>query len=255
MLQAHSFLWNYLWLAPHFLQVGLAILILRRGLHRLFPIFLSYTIFEASEEFTLYGLDVIAWVPAPTFWLAFRIGLVVEGLLKFAMAGELFLHLLRPWPAVARTGSRLITFAGVVFVLVAAVAAGLTNPPNTDPVISRAHVLQQTLYIIESGLMLFIFSFAGYFRLTWNRRTFGIALGLGILSCQHLAATAITASGILGDKSYLLDFLNLGTYHACVLVWIYYFIVGGKSVATSVVPLPEHSLDLWNRELERLLQQ
>jgi hypothetical protein len=255
MLQAHSYLWHYLWLAPHFLQVGLAIFIWRRGLYRLFPIFLTYTLFEASEEFTLYGLDVTPWVPDRAFWLAYRVGLIVEGLLKFAMAGELFLHLLRPWPALARTGNRLIMVTGAVLVFIAAFAAGLINPINIDPIIFRAHLLQQTLYIIESGLILFIFSFAAYFKLAWNRRAFGIALGLGILSCQHLATAAVTASGIMGNKSYLLDFVNLGTYHACVLVWIYYFVTGEKAFPTSLPSLPDHKLDLWNRELERLLQQ
>jgi hypothetical protein len=59
---------------------------------------------------------------------------------------------------------------------------------------------------------------------------------------------------LFGQKSYLLDFLNMATYHVCVLVWCYYLLVPQKLAITSAVLLPEHNLDIWNRELERLLQ-
>jgi hypothetical protein len=256
MLQAHSLLWHYLWLAPHVLQVLLAIILCQRGLYKLFPVFLAYTIFEAVEEFTLYGMDVLPWVGVDTFWQTFWIGLIIEGLLRFVLIGELFLHLLRPWAAVASLGSRLISYTGAVLVLLATLAAAYA--PIDDPrysLISRAHILEQTLYIVQCGLVLFLFLFAAHFRLAWNNRTFGIALGLGIVSCEHLGTWAVMANGGLIDKRYLLDFLNMATYHVCVLIWCYYLLVPQKIATKSAAPLPEHNLEIWNRELERLLQQ
>src|SRR5437879_8883313 len=114
MLRAHSFLWHYLWLAPHVLQLALAVLIWRRGLYKSFPVFLAYLIFEAVEEFTLYGMDVIPSVSATAWWSVFSAGLIVEGLIRFALIGELATHLLRPWPALATTGNRLMRGAGAV---------------------------------------------------------------------------------------------------------------------------------------------
>jgi hypothetical protein len=255
MLQAHSFLWHYLWLAPHVLQVALAILLWRRGLHKLFPVFFAYTIFEAIEEFILYGMDVLPSVSFEAFWRAFWVGLIVEGMLRFALIGELFLHLLPHWLALAKLGSQLIRGAGAALVILAAWAAAYA--PIDDPqysLISRAHILQQTLYIVQCGLVLFLFLFAAHFRLAWNNRTFGIALGLGVLSCEHLGAWAVTASGALMDKRHLLDFVNMATYHLCVLIWFYYLLVPQKSATQSAVSLPENNLAIWNRELERLLQ-
>lgn len=267
MLQAHSLLWHYLWLAPHILQVALAILMWRKGLHRLFPVFLAYTVFEAIEEFTLYGLDVLPWVKSETFWQAFWVGLIIEGLLKFALTGELFRHLLHSWPAVAKTGNQLITSAGIVLVLVAGLTAGLIQPASPYWLISGAHALQQSMYVVESGLVLLIILFAAYFRLTWGRQSFGIVLGLAILSCEHLAAWAITASGVLGHRSYLLDFVNMATYHACVLIWFYYLLVPAKTPEAQTNPMlfpPQDSLSgapqveglaVWNEEMERLLHR
>src|SRR3979490_3622978 len=96
MLQAYSLLWPYLWLAPHILQLALAIVLCRRGLHKLFPVFLAYSIFEAIEEFTLYGMDVLPSVSGEIFWRAFCVGLVIDGLITFTFIAELALHLLRP---------------------------------------------------------------------------------------------------------------------------------------------------------------
>jgi hypothetical protein len=256
MLQPHSFLWHYLWLAPHVLQVALAMLIWRSGLYKSLPAFLVYLIFEAIEEFTLYGMDVLPSVSFVAWWRAFCIGVTIEGLVKFALIGELFFHLLRPWPALAKLGNRLLSGTGAVLVLLATLAAAYA--PIDDPqfsLISRAHILQQTLYIIQCGLVLFLFLFAAHFKVAWNNRTFGIALGLAIVSCEHLGAWAVMASGALMDKRHLLDFLNMATYHLCVLIWFYYLLVPQKSSTTSAVSLPENNLDIWNRELERLLQQ
>jgi hypothetical protein len=254
MPPAHPFLWHYLWLAPHILQVALAVLIWRLGLHRQFPVFLSYLIFEAIEEFTLYALDLIPSVSGETFWRVFCAGLVIEGIIKLGVIGELFYLLLRPWPAIARTGSRLVSGTGAVLVFMATVAAALIVPDNGNWIISASHTLQQTFYIVDCGLLVFIFCFAAYFKLSWDNRVFGIALGIAVLACEHLASWAVAANGGLLDRRQMLDFLNLATYHVCVLIWFYYLLVPPRATQSAVF-LPENSLDGWNRELERLLQQ
>jgi hypothetical protein len=137
--------------------------------------------------------------------------------------------------------------------VLAAAYAPIDNPQSV--IISRAHVLEQTFYIVQSGLVLFLFLFAAHFKLTWDSRAFGIALGFAVLVCEHMAAWAVTASGALIDKRHLLDLLNMATYHVCVLIWFYYLLVPQKVVTAPAVSLPENSLDNWNRELERLLQQ
>jgi hypothetical protein len=201
-------------------------------------------------------MDVSPTVSGEVFWRTLCVGLVMGGLLKFGVVGELFLHLLRPWPALGKLGNRLISGAGAVLVLLAVLAAAYAPIDNPRfAIISRAHVLEQTLFIIQCGLVLFVFLFAAYFGLAWNNRTFGIAIGLGILSCEHMATWAIMASGALLNKRYLLDFLNMATYHVCVLIWFYYLLIPEKGATTSTVSLPENNLAIWNRELERLLQQ
>lgn len=254
MLQAHSFLWHYFWLAPHILQLALALLLWRRGVHRQLPFFFAYLIFEAIEEFILYGLDISPSISVEVWWRAFWAGLILEGLLKFAVIGELLSRLLQPWPALAKFGSNFIRSVGATLILLAALAAAFVTPDNNHWVISGAHILRQTLYLTQAGLILSIFLLAAYFHVAWDRISFGIALAFGLVWCQHLADWALTAGGTFMSSRDTLDMVNMVTYQLAVLIWFYYFLVPEKVSVHSVVILSEHNLDIWNRELERFLQ-
>ena len=138
--------------------------------------------------------------------------------------------------------------------MAAAVAAGFAKKDTMFGIVTGAHLLEQTIYLVASGLLVFIFGFSAYFRLTPSRPVFGIALGLGISACVHLATWAILANGGLPTaKRGILDFVNMATYHICVLIWSYYLLVPAKTTVNLAVALPENNLDIWNRELERLV--
>ncbi len=254
MLQAHSPLWQYLWLAPNVLGLGLAACLLRRGLQRRYPVFFCYLVFVSLEQFCLYALDLSPRVSPITWWRAFWIGTIIECLLKFAVVAELLQTLLHSWPSVARLARNLVSGAGVLLVLLAAVAAAFTAPDNTHWLVGGAHILLQTLYIAQAGLIVSIFLVAAIFRIPWDRNTLGIALGFGVVWCVHLAVSALVAGGIVRNRDCL-DIANMGTYHICVLMWFYYLLVPSKVAADSRVALPENNLDVWNRELERLIHQ
>jgi hypothetical protein len=256
MLQAHSPLWNYLWVAPNVLLLFLAVLIWRRKIYKQYPVFLFFSVVTAIEQLTVYAADVIPSVTGVRFWHIFWAGLLAETLIKFVLIGEIFGRVFGLYPSLAKLCKFLISGVGVVLVLLAAVAAAYTPKDNDYLIVSGAHVLEQTIYMIECGLILSLFMFAAYFKLHWSRPAFGITLGLGISACVHLATWAIAANG--NPSAYgrtLIDFTNMATYHVCVMIWFYYLLVPPKSPTTSLVPPPENNLGLWNRELERLLHK
>lgn len=256
MFRAHSLLWHYLWVAPNVFSLALGYVIWKRGLHRRFPAFFAFVALGAASELVVYWADVSPSVSAETFWVVVWLSLLVEGPLKFAVIGEIFAHIFDSYPSLARLGRLLIRGLGVVLVLAAALLAAYAPTDNTVGRIAGAHLLQQAIYLVESGLLLFIFLFASYFSLRLSRPVLGIALGLSVSACVHLASWAILANSELADsRRTVLDFLNMATYHACVLMWFYYLLVPEKVVTKSAVPLPENNLAVWNRELERLLQQ
>jgi len=255
MLQAHSPLWNYLWVAPNVFLFALAFLIRRRGLHKQFPVFQIFAIVTAIEQLAVYAADVIPSISGVMFWRIFWVSLLIEAIAKFALIGEIFGFLFVRYSSLANFGKRAIQGLGILLVAVATIAAAYAPVDNPHySVISHAHILDQSIYLIECGLLVFIFIFAAYFHLTWNRIPYGIALGLGISACVHLGTWAVIANGGLLNQRPLLDFLNMATYHLCVLIWCYYLLVPQKEATKSAVSLPDNNLAIWNRELERLLQ-
>ena len=255
MLQAHSLLWHYLWVAPNVLLFLLAFLLLRNRVYRQHPAFFAFAVLSAFAELAVYAADIAPSVTPLGFWLVDWTSLLIEGPLKFILIGAVFSQVFGSYVSVARLGKVLIRGFGIFLVLASAVAAAYAPKDGLFGIVSGAHILEQTIYLIEAGLLVFIFVLSGYFRLSFSRPLLGIALGLGISACVHLGTWAIMANAGLAAKRVLLDFVNMGTYHVCVLIWFYYLLVPQKVVARPAVSLPEDNLAVWNRELERLIHQ
>lgn len=254
MLRAHSLLWHYLWVAPNILLLILAALLWRRRTWRQFPAFFAFAIFSSIGQLTVYTADLLPFISGEMYWRVTWATLVVEGILKFAVIGEIFAAVFGSYPSLARLAKLLIRSVGVVLVLAAALAAAYA-PKNEIGIVYGAHLLEQTIFLVESGFLLSVFLFSSYFNLSWGRQVFWITLGLSVSACVHLATWALFNSGLPNEKRIVLVFLNMATYHLVVLTWFYYLLVPRKVVTKSAVSLPENNLAVWNRELERLLQQ
>jgi hypothetical protein len=227
----------------------------KRGLHRQFPSFFAFALFSAIGHLAGYAADVIPSVSPETFWLVYWASLLTEGPLKFVLIGEIFAQVFGPYASIARLGKLAISAVGVFLALTAATLAAYAPKNGLFGIVSGSHLLEQTVYLITAGLLVFILLLSSYFRLTFNRPIFGITLGLGISACVHLATWATMANGIAPNSArYLFDFLNMATFHACILIWFYYLLVPSKVTAGPTAALPENNLDVWNRELERLVR-
>lgn len=254
MLQAHSLLWHYLWLAPNAGLLVLAVLLWRRQLHRKIPAFFAFCLVSAVGQLALYFADVLPSVKPEVFWQIDWIDLIIEGLLKFLVIAEIFAQIFGQYSSLARIGKSLIRAVAVIFVLGATFAAAYAPRDGAFAIVSGANFLEQTIYIIESGVILFIFLFSAYFHLSWNRISLGIALGLGISACVHLAVWGVLVNAGLPDSARNgLIIVKMSAYHFCVLL-LFYYLLTKQRVSTTPAPLPENNLAVWNRELERLLQ-
>jgi hypothetical protein len=255
MLQPHSFLWHYLWLAPCVLLASLAFLMWRRGLHKEFPAFFCYAIFEAAGGGILYVIDMNpSLFSDDVYWRSYLSFLIAEVFIKSMVVGEIVTHLLRRYPPLARLGKILISGVGILLVFAATIIAAYANPAAFR-IVSATRILGRSVSVVQCGLIVFLFVFAAHFHLRWQRPILGVTLGFGIMAAVTLACWALLTDWIFGQKSYLLDFLNMATYHACVLLWCYCLLVLEESRSASAGLPPEHNLELWNRELERLVQR
>jgi hypothetical protein len=256
MLQSHSFLWHYLWVAPDVLQLLLCFFLWKRRLIRQFPAFFAFLLVTGVGELTLYVADLLPNVSGVTYWRMDWAEALLEGVLKLAVIAEIFAKVFGAYASVARLGKVLIEWAGVILVFAAALAAGYAPKRPLAGIESGADLLEQSIFLIELGVLVFIFLLSSYFHLRWPRKVFGIAFGLSLSACVYLAAWAlINNAGLSVAKRDLLVLLKGSTFQLEVLVWFYYLLVPERAPVQTPAPLPENNLALWNRELERLLQQ
>jgi hypothetical protein len=256
MLQAHSLLWHYLWVAPNLLFLALALLLWKRGLASEIHAFLIFAILSPLGDLLSYTADVSPHISAVNFWRIEWASLIIDSVLKFIVIGEVFSRLLKNFPSISRLGRTMVSGAGGLLVLLGTLFAALSHDNSRVVLISGFHLLAQTVFIVELGVVVVIFFFVKYFGLSWDRMSFGILLGFGLSSCEYLAVWAIVANGApSAHGETLLSLVDMATYHLCVLIWFYYLLVPQRVVGKAAVALPKHNLEVWNRELERLLHQ
>jgi hypothetical protein len=262
MFEPHSLLWHYLWLAPSTLLLFLAVIVYRRGLHRDFPVFSLFAAVESLTVLALYVVDVMPFFSAVFYWKAYLVRMLIEVILKCALIAEIFSRLCKPYPSLSRLGQLLIQGVGAVLVLSAFLAAAQARPSDYHPLIATSHYLNLVDFIIECGLLLFVFLFAAYFRLPWERLAFGIALGRGFAASVQLGTWALMSYLSLSRyQREQIDFVNMAAYHLSILIWYYYVLTTAKASSVAVLTMTSSSivgqdnLDVWNRALERLLQR
>jgi hypothetical protein len=250
-MQPHSFLWHYLWLAPRVLQIIIAVIMVRRGLVREFPVFFAYTIFEAVEGGALFILDHIAAVSPQQYWSASSAGLGFDVTLRFAIIFEIFTNVFRNYPALKHLTRILFLGATAILLFAAVIVAALAPDDGTYPMLSRIHILDLSVVVMQSGLLLLLVAFASYFALSWRSSLYGIAFGLVTFACVRLATEA-TRVWTGSEAGFVFDFVSMATYHLCVVIWLVYLLAPEKA-RQPAKKLPENNLEHWNAELQRLL--
>jgi hypothetical protein len=244
-------LWYYLWIAPHVLQVVIASLMIRRGLHRRFPAFFVYTVFEILQLVALLAVSQLDRGAYPTTYAG---GLAISTAIRFCVIYELYVYFFRNYPALSASGRSLFRTATMTLLFVAVGLAVVAPSAGPDGPLRATYTLDRTVSILQGGLLIVLFLFSKYFSLSWRTHAFGIALGLGIFACVELATSAIWLHvGALAAHRIMINMLTMAVYQCCVVVWLFY--LARAEMAPKRVPevLPAQDLEIWNQELQRLL--
>lgn len=253
-MTAHRLLFFYLWIAPAVLQLGILIAMIRHKSYRQFRAFFAYTLFQILAVAYLVTLDMLPAVSGGDWFRAFSLVRAVTTALLFGIIYEVLPHLYRSSAALKQMGKSFFRWCTLAFLLAAVVAAIYTRSNSSDHPMYVMNVLQQTASILQCGLLVSLFVFSAYLGLSWRNYVFGMVLGLGISASVELAAAALRSQLGASANEYL-NLLIMGTYHICVLIWIFYLWGPERSPTTTALKLPAHDLEVWNHELERLIQQ
>lgn len=242
-------LFYVLWLAQAVLQGIVATVMVRRKLHHEFPIFFAYIGYQVCSVLGMCAARLLL-VPGRLWGPAFFVDSGVVTVLRFAVIYEVFDHLFRNYSALNRLGKPVFRGVLLAFLIMAMVLAAVTHGNEAYLSLFVLHLLQQTASILQIGLLMFLFIFSTYLGLAWANYVFGLALGLGVWASTTLAASVALSQ--LGISSHYVNYITMGAYNICVLVWIFYLLIPEQHAYRAVAKLPDDDLEVWNRELRRL---
>jgi hypothetical protein len=168
--------------------------------------------------------------------------------LEFSVLREIFHGIFRPYDSLRELGGVLFKWAAMVLALVAIVCAA------TGPVDGRAVqmivTLERSLRVMQVGLVLFLFLFAGHVGLSARSHVFGLALGFGIYAAVQLGVATLWAVWGAAEHSQL-NLLNSIAYNIACLVWLQYL----RAPEPQRLPIDYRARSMdWNLALQSINQ-
>jgi hypothetical protein len=213
--------YNVLWLAHPVLQTAVAIALLRRKLHRTFPVFFAYILFQIANFVVLYPINRLGnyeW-----YFYSYWIGLAISVYLGFRVIHEIFLDVFRPYHTLKDLGTVLFRWAGLVMLLVAIVVAVSSPSGQQSPLTQATLTGERCVRVIQCGLILFLLVFSRYLGISWRQHSFGVALGFGGFASVELSMVAFGVGGHISSTTA--DLVNMAAYNVAILVWLSYVLV------------------------------
>jgi hypothetical protein len=221
----HPQLENALWIATPVLQLGVAIVMLWRGMNKTFPVFFAYIVSQIGIFAIIYPIRVTGHYSAYfySYWICAGITLIIG----FMVIHEIFLDIFRPFHTLKDLGSILFKWAGLVMLLMAGVVAAASPASSEGPMVQAILTVQRCVRMIQCGLVIFLLVFSKYLGVSWRHRSFGIAFGFGTFAIVEQLAVALGASSHAREE--VMNLVIMFTYNLAIVIWMGY--MGVKQMA------------------------
>src|ERR1700692_4651022 len=183
MSEKTRLLYYALWIAHPVLQIGIAAVMVQRGLHRKFKFFFGYILAQLVTFAVIFPASRHSY--SAFFYLSW-VGDALSVAFGFAVIHEVFVDVFRLFHTLRDLGTVLFKWAGLVMLLVAGVVSVSTNSSIIAPWMQAIITSQRCVRIIQIGMVLFLLFFAHYVGVSRRQHSFGIALGFGSFAVIEL---------------------------------------------------------------------
>jgi hypothetical protein len=210
-------IYEILWCAHPLLLSIAAALLWRRQLHKQFPVFYAYILWQIA----LFALTFPFWRTGhyEVFFWTYWVGAAASAVLGFKTIHEIFLDVFRPYHSLKDLGTIVFRWAGTVMLMVAAVVA-FSNSPNYSPIVHAVTTLQRSVRFVQFGLVVFLLLFSRYLGVSRRQYSFGIALGFGVFASTELVLLALNSGGLVHMVTF--SMINMTTYIVAIVIWLGY---------------------------------
>ncbi len=231
--------------------LGLAVQMIRKGLHKSYPIFFSYILLEFSQ-FVLLFSTYILHDHNPIYTKMDMIGRLASVALRFAMVQELLEASLADDVALRRKLSWALNGVGVVLIILAVGFIGPLYYSILSNRVQETQVIIQALNMAQCGLLVLVFLWHKFLGLQMAPFVFGVAIGMGLVTGSEPLRKALTDDLGIRYAGYL-NLAQMGIYHISVLIWLYYALARERSAVGRESPLAQ--LREQTTEIGRILQR
>lgn len=243
----------YLWIVPHILLAVFLVCLWQRKLQRQLPIFTTFIVFELIQFIVLFAI----FLHSPFLRTLYRwvlvfgegIGSILELGVIYELANELLL---------SRSSSASIlrpALRGILAVLLlgAAIGSGTLSGVSMQRVTNVFEVVDFSSNLIQTGMVLSLFVFARALRVSWRSWVAGVALGFGVSACIDLAGAALRAG--FGKSAFIaVDVTEMAAFHVCVVIWLVALFIADRKPSFPDANLKLSDLELWDKELQKMVQ-
>jgi len=238
------------WVAAAMGLIYLAGLMLRRRLHREFPVFFALVVAECLDS--ALGL-ICRSISYKAYYIQYWVMAAVISVLGFAVLREVFLHIFRPYDALRNFGKMLFRWSAAILLLVATVMALSSSQLTSNPIANFILTLDRSVSLMQCGLVIFLYLFARQLGLTERHRIYGISVGFGVFASVHLMTVTLTSLVPAATSSrvgmYLLNVPYQFAWLATVIIWaVYMYRPEPERRRATVLELPES----WNYTLAEI---
>jgi hypothetical protein len=237
-----------LWVLPLVLQAVIALVMFRRKLVTVFPVFFSYTVVVFSREILLLFLDQQGKVYALIYWSGEALGV----LLGLAVIFEILGHVLPSTPFMGFVLKSVWIFTAIAAVIALLMLLMTDRSQGADRVVEFIILAERSARFLEACLLVVVIALMSRLGLTWRHPSVGIAAGFGVYSA--LALTGFELHAHLHFLKYTtLALLNSAAYNVAALIWAFYILRSwrGKPVKS----LPQANLAEWNNAVSDYVTQ
>jgi hypothetical protein len=212
-----------LWCITPALMTAVVVSMYLRRLHREFPFFFNYAIFQVltfAVEFPLRNWANYYYV----YWTCSALSLIVT----FAVFQEIFKEAFRPYEALRDLSVILFRWCALVVLLVAGMSAITSWHTNQmDNITNGIYLVDRSVRMMQCGLVFFMLLFSEYLGISRRNVVFGVSVGFGFFAAINmLVMTALSHQTVIGTAN--LNRINSAAYLVSALVWLAYTALPAK---------------------------
>jgi hypothetical protein len=227
------------WVAGPVLETVLLACMVHRKLHRVFPRFFSYIIFQVLKSgilFLTYRYYEEAYFDA--YWT----GSAISVMLAVTVMDEILQHVFKDYGGAQNLGAVIFRWACGLLLVLAIVTAVTGQDGSADRIVAVVLTFDRSIRVMQCGLFCLLMILCRLLKNCWRQQVFGIALGFGLFASMEMILVSLAMS-YGGKAGPTLSLVKSAAYNVVTILWIGYLRQQAQSIpAVEMVPRLEVAL-------------